>query len=101
MWSFGGDILTEDGTSSLGSEAALEAANLYKMLIDEGLTQPGVTAYNREDVQNLFKQGRVGMMITAPFLRTQIAEEAPDLDYGVVPVPAGVTSATYGVTDSI
>ena len=34
-------------------------------MIDEGLTQPASTNYNREDVQNLFKQGRVGMMISA------------------------------------
>ncbi len=101
MWSFGGNILDDDGSSGLDSEAAIQAAQLYETLIDEGLTQPGVTAYNREDVQNLFKQGRIGMMITAPFLRTQIAEEAPDLNYGVVPVPAASTSATYGVTDSI
>src|SRR5690606_27339969 len=76
---------------------------LYKSLIDEGLTEPGVTSLNREDVQNLFKQGKVGMMITAPFLSSQIKEEAPDLQYGVAAIPAGPGGdrGTYGVTDSI
>ena len=103
MWSFGGEIVEEDGTSGLDSEAAVEAATLYKDMIDAGLTQDGPTAYNREDVQNLFKQGQVGMMITAPFLSGQIAEEAPDLNYGIVPIPAGPEGerGTYGVTDSI
>jgi multiple sugar transport system substrate-binding protein len=103
MWSYGGAILDEDGGSGLDSEAAIQAATLYKEMIDAGLTQDGPTAYNREDVQNLFKQGRVGMMITAPFLSTQIAEEAPDLNYGIVPIPAGPDGdrGTYGVTDSI
>ena len=103
MWSFGGEIVEEDGTSGLDSEAAVEAATLYKDMIDAGLTQDGPTAYNREDVQNLFKQGQVGMMITAPFLSGQIAEEAPDLNYGIVPIPAGPDGerGTYGVTDSI
>lgn len=103
MWSQGAEILNADGTSGLGSPGALEAAKLYKSLIDEGLTQKGVTSNSREDVQNLFKQGKVGMMITAPFLSNQIKEEAPNLKYGVAAIPAGPTGArgTYGVTDSI
>jgi multiple sugar transport system substrate-binding protein len=100
MWSYGGEIIM-DGKSGLGSEAALKAATLYKAMIDGGLTQKGPTGYNREDVQNLFKKGQVGMMMTAPFLASQIKTEAPNLQYGVVPVPMGTASATYGVTDSI
>lgn len=103
FWAYGGDLVEEDGTSGLDTEAGYEAAALYKSLIDEGATQPGVTSYNREDVQNLFKQGKVGMMITAPFLSSQIEEEAPDLNYGVAAIPAGPDGdrGTYGVTDSI
>jgi multiple sugar transport system substrate-binding protein len=103
MWSYGTEILNADGTSGLGTAGALDAAKLYKSMIDEGLTQPGVTSNNREDVQNLFKQGKIGMMITAPFLSNQIKEEAPTLKYGVAAIPAGPTGArgTYGVTDSI
>jgi len=103
MWSYGAEILNKDGTSGLSTPGALEAAKLYKSMIDGGLTQPGVTSYAREDVQNLFKQGKVGMMITAPFLSNQIKEEAPNLKYGVTAIPAGPTGArgTYGVTDSV
>ncbi|MER9951559.1 sugar ABC transporter substrate-binding protein [Mesorhizobium sp. M0047] len=103
MWSYGTEILNKDGTSGLSTPGALEAAKLYKSMIDEGLTEPGVTSNSREDVQNLFKQGKVGMMITAPFLSNQIKEEAPNLKYGVAAIPAGPTGArgTYGVTDSI
>lgn len=103
LWSYGGDLITADGTSGLGTQAAIDAATMYKGLIDAGVTEPGVTSYNREDVQNLFKQGRVGFMITAPFLATQIANEVPDLNYGVAAIPAGPEGdrGTYGVTDSI
>ncbi len=103
FWAQGGQLVEEDGTSGLDTQAAYDAAAMYKKLIDDGATQPGVTAYNREDVQNLFKQGKVGMMITAPFLSGQIAEEAPDLNYGVTAIPAGANGdrGTYGVTDSI
>jgi multiple sugar transport system substrate-binding protein len=103
MWSHGAEILDADGTSGLDNPGAIEAAKLYKSMIDEGLTEPGVTSLNREDVQNLFKQGKIGMMITAPFLSNQIKDEAPKLQYGVTAIPAGPTGArgTYGVTDSV
>lgn len=103
FWAFGGNLVDADGTSGLDSPAAYQAARVYKSLIDAGSTQPGVTAYSREDVQNLFKQGKVGMMITAPFLSSQIKSEAPGLQYGVTAIPAGPNGdrGTYGVTDSI
>lgn len=103
FWAYGGNLIDDDGTSGLDSDAAYKAAQVYLDMINAGSTQPGVTAYNREDVQNLFKQGKVGMMITAPFLSSQIADEAPDLNYGVTAIPAGPDGArgTYGVTDSL
>lgn len=103
FWAYGGQLVEEDGTSGLDTDAGYKAVEMYKSLIDSGATQPGVTSYNREDVQNLFKQGKVGMMITAPFLSNQIKEEAPDLEYGVAAIPAGPDGerGTYGVTDSI
>ncbi len=101
LWSYGGELIDKDGKAAFDSPAGIKALTLYQTMVKEGLTQPGVTDYTREDVQNLFKQGRVGMMITAPFLINQIAAEAPKLQYGICPVPRGTTSATYAVTDSI
>jgi multiple sugar transport system substrate-binding protein len=101
LWSYGGDVVGTDRKAAFASPAGVRALTLYKSLVDGGLTQDGPTNYTREDVQNLFKQGRVGMMITAPFLINQIAKEAPTLDYGIVPVPKGTESATYAVTDSV
>ena len=101
LWSYGGELIDKAGKAAFDSPAGIKALTLYQMMVQQGLTQPGVTDYTREDVQNLFKQGRVGMMITAPFLINQIAAEAPKLQYGICPVPRGTTSATYAVTDSI
>ncbi len=100
FWSFGGELLV-DGKSGIASEAGITAAKLYKELIDAGLTQPGVTNYSREGLQDLFKQGRLGMVLTGPWLRGQMKAEAPEIDYGIAPIPEGTTKATYGVTDSI
>lgn len=101
LWSFGGDVVGADKKAAFDSPAGLKALTLYKSLIDKGLTEDGPTGYTREDLQNLFKQGRVGMVMTAPFLIGQIEKEAPTLDYGIVPVPKGTTNATYAVTDSV
>jgi multiple sugar transport system substrate-binding protein len=101
LWSYGGDVVGPDHKAAFDSPAGLKALELYKTMLDKGLTQDSPTNYTREDIQNLFKQGRVGMMITAPFLINQIAKEAPNLDYGIVPVPKGTTSSTYAVTDSV
>jgi len=101
LWTNGGDVVGKDGKAAFASPAGIKAATLYKSMIDQGLTQPGVTNYSREDVQNLFKQGRVSMVISAPFLAKQIKKEAPALKYGIAPVPMGSTNATYAVTDSM
>jgi multiple sugar transport system substrate-binding protein len=100
FWTHGGELL-ENGQSGIASDPGVQAANLYKSMIDEGLTQPGVTGYNRENLQDLFKQGRLGILLTGPWLRGQLQEEAPDIEYGIAPIPEGTTKATYGVTDSI
>ncbi|MFP3556687.1 sugar ABC transporter substrate-binding protein [Paraburkholderia sp. SIMBA_049] len=101
LWSYGGDVIGKDGKAAFNSEAGVKAATLYKTMIDEGLTEAGVTGYSREGVQNLFKQGRVAMVISLPLLSKQIAKEAPNLKYGIDPIPTGTTQATYAVTDSI
>ncbi|WP_212699850.1 ABC transporter substrate-binding protein [Thalassovita aquimarina] len=101
LWTHGGNILNEDGTSGLASPEAIEAATLYKKMLDEGLTQPSPTNYSREDLFNMFKQGKVGMVFTFPMLIPQIQEEAPDLNYKVMPFPEKAAKATYGVTDTL
>ena len=101
LWSYGGDVVDAQKKAAFNSPAGIRALTLYKKLIDDGLTEDGVTNYTREDLQNLFKQGRVSMVITAPFLINQIAKESPNLQYGIVPVPKGTTSSTYAVTDSV
>lgn len=101
LWTHGGDILKADGTSGLDTPEALEALTMYKTMIDEGLTQPSPTNYTREDVFNLFKQGKVGMIFTFPMLIPQIKAEAPNLKYQVLPFPEGKAKATYGVTDTL
>lgn len=101
LWTHGGDVLDANQKAAFNSPAGVKALTLYKSMLDRGLTEPGPTNYTREDLQNQFKQGRLAMVMTAPFLINQIAKEAPTLEYGIVPVPTGTTQATYAVTDSV
>ena len=101
LWTHGGDILNADGTSGIDSPAAIAAATLYKKMIDEGLTQPSPTNYTREDVFNLFKQGKVATIFTFPMLIPQLKADAPNLHYEILPLPEAGAKATYGVTDTL
>ena len=76
LWTHGGELLA-NGKSGIAGEAGVKAANLYKSMLDEGLTEPDPTAYNRQDIERLFKTGKVAMILSGPWLRGQIKTEAP------------------------
>ncbi len=101
LWTHGGDIVGEDGRSGFSSDAAVAATQNYIDLINAGVTQPGVLGSNREDLQNLFTAGKLGIVLSGPWLNTQIADEAPDMQYGIAEIPVATDRATYGVTDTI
>jgi multiple sugar transport system substrate-binding protein len=101
LWTEGGDVVGKDKKAAFASAEGVKALAMYKSMIDKGLTEDSPTNYTREDLQNLFKQGRVATVITAPFLINQIAAEAPNLNYGITAVPKGTRNATYAVTDSV
>jgi len=100
LWTHGGKIIDGD-KSGVGSPEAIAALSLYKSMLDEGLTEPDPTGLNRQDIEGLFKQGRMGMILTGPWLRGQIKTDAPTLNYDIAAIPEGTTKATYGVTDTL
>ncbi len=101
LWTHGGDILGKDGKSGFASAEAIAATENYIRFIKGGVTQPGVTASSREDLQNLFVAGKMGMVLSGPWLNKQLSEESPDLKYQISKIPMQTADATYGVTDTI
>lgn len=107
LWNFGGSVLdkTVGGTkSALDSDAALKAAKFYNDLIKNGYSQKNVTSYNREDLQELFKQGKLAMMVTHGVLAEQIKSEGHDINFVQTDVPGLTTSkkgTTLGVIDAV
>ncbi|MET4696861.1 ABC transporter substrate-binding protein [Endozoicomonas lisbonensis] len=101
MWAEGGTLLSDDGSSNLASKASLKAAERIQRMIRSNSVQPSFLEDGREAVMNLFKTGRLGMVIAPPFMAKQLREEAPDVNWSIANIPAASSSATYGVTDSI
>ncbi len=100
LWNFGGSVLDKvvDGTKSmLDSPEAIKAAQFYTDMIKNGYTQKNVTSYNREDLQELFKQGKLAMMITHGVLAEQIGSEGHKIDFIQTDVP-GMSPDKKGVT---
>lgn len=100
-WGNGGDW-KEGGEWALNSPENVEGLEFLTDLIREDkVTNPEPTAINREDLQRVFGQGQVAMMITANFMPTILASDAPDLNYGVGPIPVneGKDPVNLGVQD--
>ncbi len=107
LWNFGGSVLdkTVGGTkSALNSPEALKAAQYYNNLIKNGYSQKNVTSYNREDLQELFKQNKLAMMISHGVLAEQISSEGHNIDFIQTDVPGmvkGKKGITLGVIDAV
>ena len=101
LWTHGGSILGADGKSGFASPEAVKATQNYLRFIQANVTQPGVTGSSREDLQNLFAAGKLGMVLSGPWFNAQLAEQGKDIAYGISPIPIATNEATYGVTDTI
>lgn len=81
-WSNGGRILSEDGSSVvIDSEENLEALRFFLALGRVSLVEKQAV------LDQVFKEGRIGIMISGSWNLKSIPEEAPSLEYGVALVP--------------
>ena len=92
LMSLGGDFYDrENWTSTIDSDAAIKAANIYKDLI-KNAAQPGALGANFDDVSNTIKQGEAVFGITYLFLWPwfQDPAESQVVDkMGFSPMPGG------------
>ncbi len=92
-WGNGGTVLAGDlKTSQINSPQNLEALKFYLSLKPYSLLE-------RQDmIDEMFKQGKIGLMVSGGWNLKRIPEDAPDLEYGVALVPkpdAGGTHASF------
>ncbi len=103
LWANGGRILSEDRSkATFNSPEGVEALQFVVDLIHKyKVTQPDTTAYDREDLQPLFKAGKLAMVITGPWFWGMLEKDVPDLEYELAPIPRRKEQVTMAVTDNL
>lgn len=101
MWLFNNGGEWKDGDKwAINSAKNVETLTFMKGLADAGLTQNNPARTNRADAFDLFKSGKVGMIVGFSPLAGALDEDGK-VKYEVTSFPAkdGGQSATFGVTD--
>ncbi len=97
MWAYGGDLITanEDGTYTIGinSPGTIEALELVKGWLDEGVMGPGYDPANQYGNSiTAFKEGRAGIHIIGPWATNDMLSGEAFTDpenLGIAAIPAG------------
>jgi multiple sugar transport system substrate-binding protein len=97
VWSNGGDVLAEDGTSfALNSDQAVEALTFYDSFFEEGLTPKSVP--EGFDVTPAFVAGTHPMFFSGPWhvgLITDAGGADIEGKWAVVPMPKKVSATSF------
>ncbi len=94
----------KDGKWALNSAENIEAFTFMNDLVNtDKTTNAQPTAINRDELQKVFAAGKLGMMMTANFFPTILKTDAPNLNYGVAPMPCndGKPQTSLFVQDSL
>lgn len=85
FWGDGGRILSEDQKNcEINSTAGKAALEFYKKLTDQG------TIDNQRMLDEGFKQGKIGFLISGGWLLNDIQKNLPNLNFGVCLIPKPV-----------
>lgn len=83
------------------TEAGLRAAEQWRALIANGAVSRGSLNWTEDDVKDQFISGNAAMMVNSATYVAAMAEEAPDLDWGIIPMPVDVKPATLMQSDNL
>ncbi len=100
LYSNGGSVLNADtGEVTLDSQQTRETLQMYADILP--YAEEGPTAWERDQMKDLFNDGKLGMYVTGPWGRGQSKDAVKNLL--VAPVPHGPSgkSGTILITDSI
>jgi multiple sugar transport system substrate-binding protein len=87
MWSNGGD------ETNIASPEVAQALQLWVDLVNSGSASRSVVNWTQADVKDQFMAGNAAMMINGPW-QFPVLDKAPELKYGVVPIPVPQPGAT-------
>lgn len=97
LYSNGGEVIDAEGEVVFDSPQNVETLQLYADLVP--YMQDGPVAYDRAELEPLFREGQIGMYTNGGWGRAQTG----DVDYGVNLIPAGPSGdhSTLLITDSL
>ena len=95
----GGGFLDANGNWALNSAENVEAVEFIINMVENGLTNSNPEIQTRYELQDMFVNGQVAMMI-APDMFSDYCD-AMGVNYGVAPIPTngGASASTLGVND--
>jgi multiple sugar transport system substrate-binding protein len=79
----------------------LRAAEQWSELVASGAVSPGALNWTEDDAKDQFISGNAAMMINSATYVAAMATEAPDLQWGVVPMPVDKVPATLMQSDNL
>jgi multiple sugar transport system substrate-binding protein len=100
LYSNGGQVIDPDtGEVKLDSQQTRETLQMYKDILP--YAEEGPTAWERDQMKDLFNDQKLGMYVSGPWARGQSKDAVPNML--VAPVPHGPSgpSGTILITDSI
>jgi len=86
LWG-GGGTFGDESAITIDDPANLPGAEQIKKMIDAGATQADPGSTDRSPLMDIFVQGKIGMQVGLPPTVGQIADNNPELDYSIVPIP--------------
>ncbi|QDY70902.1 ABC transporter substrate-binding protein [Qingshengfaniella alkalisoli] len=98
VYTNGGAVIDENGEIVFNSENNVQALEFYGKLAE--VSQPGPVAYDRAKLTPLFSEGQIGMLISGPWVRSDVGDQ---VNYGIAPIPVGPMGGpgTLLITDSL
>lgn len=103
LFSYGGKVFDEAGNLTLDSPEAVAALERYVDFYRKHRIVPNPLEYNREQLPDLFRAGRIAMFVSGPWggRATGLPPENAQIPYASARVPAGPAGpATEVVSDS-
>ncbi len=86
IWALGGSLNEETGASIIEGAPAAEALDLYCQLTR--CAQPEVLSWSQAELEQLFAQGQVAMMVSDTWMAHSLNRNEPELKFETCPLPA-------------
>ncbi len=102
-WNNGGGFVDADGNWTLDSAANVEAVEYITGLVKAGMTNADPTTETRYDLQEMFANGQLAMMIGPNQISKYCESVENPINYGIasLPVNGDAAGASVGVMDRI